>query len=502
MTPRYETVDELLAGRAALVTGATGFLGKVLVEKLLRDSQVAVVYLLLRPKRGVEVAQRLELLLQSKLFDRVRAQQADVASRVVAVRGDVSQPGAGLSPEDRETLLRRVHVVFHCAANVRFDQRLKEAVNLNTVGTRRILELCEGIRQLEALVHVSTAYCHCDKPELQEVTYPADHDPHKVIDLVSWLPDHILEDISARLVDGQPNTYAYSKNLSEQLVTEWSSKIPTGIARPSIVTGVWKEPLPGWVENLNGPTGLMIGAGKGVIRSMHCNPDYCGDFMPVDVTANAIIALAWKVANTRPTTPLVVNVTLSGDNPVTFGTILDVGRKLLYEYPLEYPLWYPGGSLKTSRVAHNLCVFFFHFIPAYFIDALLMLMGQKPFMVRVQRRVQGGLQMLQYYTTKVFVFRNDNLHALSQSLAPRDRRTFYTDVSRLQWPDYMKLVLLGTRRFCLKEDPATLPRARTHMRRMYWLDKVTTVLIVLFLFWLLYPWAKMFLQTFDCSSGE
>ncbi|KAJ8886338.1 hypothetical protein PR048_012549 [Dryococelus australis] len=66
----------------------------------------------------------------------------------------------------------------------------------------------------------------------------------------------------------------------------------------AVVTGAWKEPLPGWVENLNGPTGLMIGAGKGVIRSMHCNPHYCGDFMPVDVTANAIIGLAWKVANT------------------------------------------------------------------------------------------------------------------------------------------------------------------------------------------------------------
>lgn len=47
-------------GRCVLVTGATGFMGKVLVEKLLRSCPgVRRVYLLLRPKRGVEPEQRL-----------------------------------------------------------------------------------------------------------------------------------------------------------------------------------------------------------------------------------------------------------------------------------------------------------------------------------------------------------------------------------------------------------------------------------------------------------
>lgn len=34
------------------------------------------------------------------------------------------------------------------------------------------------------------------------------------------------------------------------------------------------EPVPGWVDNLNGPVGLMIGGAKGVIRSMLCNSEY------------------------------------------------------------------------------------------------------------------------------------------------------------------------------------------------------------------------------------
>lgn len=32
------------------------------------------------------------------------------------------------------------------------------------------------------------------------------------------------------------------------------------------------EPVPGWVDSLNGPIGILVGAGKGVIRSMLCNP--------------------------------------------------------------------------------------------------------------------------------------------------------------------------------------------------------------------------------------
>lgn len=41
-----------------------------------------------------------------------------------------------------------------------------------------------------------------------------------------------------------------------------------------IVTPALAEPLPGWVDSLNGPVGVMIGAGKGVIRSMMCNGEY------------------------------------------------------------------------------------------------------------------------------------------------------------------------------------------------------------------------------------
>jgi len=79
-----------------------------------------------------------------------------------------------------------------------------------------------------------------------------------------------------------------------------------------LVTGTWRDPTPGWVEKLHGPTGLLVGAGKGVIRSMHCRPEFNADIMPCDIAINALIILAWRVANLRfVALPLSVNVTHS-----------------------------------------------------------------------------------------------------------------------------------------------------------------------------------------------
>lgn len=62
----------------------------------------------------------------------------------------------------------------------------------------------------------------------------------------------------------------------------------------NVVTAALKQPYPGWIEGMNGPTGLMIGAARGVVRSMHCNPDFPADIVPVDIAINAIIAAAYE----------------------------------------------------------------------------------------------------------------------------------------------------------------------------------------------------------------
>lgn len=56
----------------------------------------------------------------------------------------------------------------------------------------------------------------------------------KMLDIASWLDDDILEWIKPKLLKNAPNTYAYTKCLTEQLVTEYADKIPIAIVRPSI----------------------------------------------------------------------------------------------------------------------------------------------------------------------------------------------------------------------------------------------------------------------------
>lgn len=54
-------VQEFYRGQSIFITGGTGFMGKLLIEKLLRSCPgIASIYLLMRPKKGKDVHQRAE----------------------------------------------------------------------------------------------------------------------------------------------------------------------------------------------------------------------------------------------------------------------------------------------------------------------------------------------------------------------------------------------------------------------------------------------------------
>lgn len=85
-------------------------------------------------------------------------------------------------------------------------------------------------------------------------------------------------------------------------------------------------------------------------------------------------------------------------------------------------------------------------------------------MVRLHHRIQNGLGLLQYYTTKKWNFRGDCLPAIRENLTRKDNECFYTDMSSINWYEFLGQALLGTRHYCLHEDPKTLPQARKRMR--------------------------------------
>ncbi len=273
------------------------------------------------------------------------------------------------------------------------------------------------------------------------------------------------------MLDGLPNTYAPAKILTEHLVHDYGNKIKIAITRPAIITASHKEPFPGFVEGLNGPTGLMLASYYGVIRSMYCNSNYPSELIPVDTTANCILACAWKRAQSEDNEIFYCNVTESGVNPLTWGEAIKKGRKVMHEYPLSLSLWYPGGSIKSNYYHHLFCVIFFHYLPAYFIDFLLALFRQKPFLVKVQRRVSQGLSVLQYYIIRKWKFKNANMLGLHRGLSEKDKELFNFDLSVVDYDDYIKNYVLGIRHYLLKEKPETLPKSRKTLRKLYLLDK-------------------------------
>lgn len=102
-----------------------------------------------------------------QVFEKVR----DLIHKVVPVEGDILAEGLGLDEQDREMLINEVSIVFHVAASVRFDEPLRKAIDINVLGTRRVLELCRDLKNCAAFVHVSTAYCFCNRNFVGEEIY-------------------------------------------------------------------------------------------------------------------------------------------------------------------------------------------------------------------------------------------------------------------------------------------------------------------------------------------
>lgn len=140
----------------------------------------------------------------------------------------------GLSGEQRDRVCKDTNIVFHCAATLRLEANLKDAINMNTSGTKRVLDLCRDMKHLKAFIHLSTAFCYCDQEVLLEKVYDCEHHPEDLIRLAEWMDVKALEKVTPDLLKPHPNTYTYSKRLAEILVQNEYPNLPVCITRPSI----------------------------------------------------------------------------------------------------------------------------------------------------------------------------------------------------------------------------------------------------------------------------
>ena len=138
------------------------------------------------------------------------------------------------------------------------------------------------------------------------------------------------------------------------------------------------EPLVGWVDNWNGPTGIVSAVGKGLFHTIMCKSDSIADLIPVDIVINLMVAAAWRTASTKPYGMTIYNCVTGQSKPVTWGNFVQMAIENMRKHPLEGALWYPTGILRRNRAINTIHSVFAHYIPAYILDIMARMAGRKP----------------------------------------------------------------------------------------------------------------------------
>ena len=376
-----------LRGKTIFITGATGFLGKPLVAKILTEApDVDKIYLLIRSKKGYDAQQRLvSEVFNSNVFGNLRRMHGSdfdqfVTAKVIGVSGDISQPNLGIEPEIYASLSAEVGIIINSAAVVIFDERLDEAFNMNTFSPLKLLKFAKECNQV-LFLHVSTAYVSGDR----NGDIPEEISNHKNIDQLDVDKEYaqILEEtlkvetesihpkvlgrfrreasgrssdskkieslvdaarerwVRRRLIDygmkrvkayGWNDCYTFTKALAERMIMKHRDGLPTVILRPSIIESSMSEPEPGWIDGLRMADPLIVGYGKGRLSDFPADPKIILDLTPVDFVVNALLASLMKMDKEGGVK--IYQVATGSRNPLSFSSLYDLTRDYFLHHPM------------------------------------------------------------------------------------------------------------------------------------------------------------------------
>lgn len=172
-------IREKYVDKSILITGTTGFVGKVLIEKLISTvPNFKRIFVLIRPKRGVKAMDRVkDEIFSSECFASVKAKMPNfdqfIAEKFVPIEGDLCKDGLALKPADKERLVNELNIIINCAASINFTERLCDAIQINYYGALRMMELATACKNLDVFTHMSTCYVNCNmKGFISEKIYP------------------------------------------------------------------------------------------------------------------------------------------------------------------------------------------------------------------------------------------------------------------------------------------------------------------------------------------
>lgn len=472
-------IVEFFNNSTVLITGATGYLGKICMEKLLRVCPgINKIYVLVRAKKGKEAHKRLEDLFSNPEFEPLYRKQPQVFQKVCLMHADLTLPDLGLSEESQEILKQEVNCIFHFAATVRFDEKLRTAVNINVRSVRDLISLAKKMKNLKSFINVSTAYSNCVYKKIDEKFYDVPISPDNLITLVECLDEDKLTQITPILLGNYPNTYVFTKAIAEQVIRNEGNNLPIALFRPSIVIASLKEPVAGFIDNVYGATGVLLGAAVGLLRTLHCDRNKHADMVPADYVVNSCIATAWEVAkaktlNENKETQVagsceekfekevpVYNFVSTPERPLTWGMFQKLGQKHAPQVPSELCIWHYFFFLLKNRVHHQIAVFLLHTLPAYIVDFIALCIGKKPLLVKGYQKLNKFAAVIAYFATQEWEFKNDNVQALWQRLNKTDKELFEFSMKLLNWDSYFYTYVRGARIYLLKDPLETIPKGK------------------------------------------
>lgn len=271
-----------------LLTGATGFVGKVVLYDLLtKKNELSIdrIYVLIRGK-GVRTAQSRfkNEIAKSELFNSVYKNWED---DVIPISSELSFKDCDLSDEDCSFLKDNITQIIHCAASVDFNLPIEKASKANIDSALNVLEFAKNCKLLKKMISVSTAY----------VTPHRDGKIPEELHILPFDAEKVYEDIKLGVADenylmqttGHPNTYTLTKCISEHILFNKKENVPLCIVRPSIISATIKNPYPGWIDSASTIAAFVVLQSMGHCKVVHSDPNTIINTVPCDIVSEHII---------------------------------------------------------------------------------------------------------------------------------------------------------------------------------------------------------------------
>lgn len=291
--------------------------------------------------------------------------------------------------------------------------------------------------------------------------------PEQMLEAAKWMDRDTLASLKHTIFEDRPNTYTFTKALAEHYVQDKKGDLPVAIARPSIVTATWMEPVAGWVDSINGPGGASLLGSLGIARTMNFKPKNKADLIPVDIVANALIAIAWYTGTSGAGKLKIYNITSGNTNPISWQQYLEWGREAAIKVPSIRVVRPPAVVMQgegISKFQNFMTKWVSEMLFAYFVDMIMIILGHKTIMVRLVKRMHHAFDLLGYFARREWSFPTNNLLALIDKMSTEDQQTFKMDVRDVDWHAYCADFYMGIRRYLLKEDDTNIEKARKRMK--------------------------------------